>query len=280
MKKNTEVDGYIAHVMNAAATQCRNCEAPLAGARRFCAACGQRVIDGRLTMRHIGHDIVYVLTHADNSVFALMRSLATRPGYVARDYIEGKRKSYIGPVAALVITVGIAGLLTLIFGMQWFAQVDEVPARYVLQEHMNVVIMFQVPLLALLCWLFFWKERLHYAEHLVFAAYTAAFRVLVSGLRRRFRCCGCRGLTTVSFDSLRRVRGLAGQLLRIGGLAVLSAANRAVVSRQGGLRGRRELAQICTIFGLYPFSSHSLQCRIPDGLRRISQTYRILSTCP
>ena len=107
-----------------------------------------------------------------------MRSLATRPGYVARDYIEGKRKSYVGPVAALVITVGLAGLVTLIFGMQWFAQVDEVPARYVLQEHMNVVIMFQVPLLALLCWMFFWKEGLHYAEHLVFAAYTAAFRVL------------------------------------------------------------------------------------------------------
>ena len=53
--------------MNAAATQCRNCKAPLSGARRFCAACGQRVIEGRLTMRHIGHDIVYVLTHADKA---------------------------------------------------------------------------------------------------------------------------------------------------------------------------------------------------------------------
>ena len=89
--------------------------------------------------------------------------------------------------------------------MQWFAQIDEVPARYVLQENMNVVIMFQVPLLALLCWMFFWKERLHYAGTPVCGVHSCLPR-FVSGLRRDSAAVAARP-DNRDFDSLQRIRG-------------------------------------------------------------------------
>jgi hypothetical protein len=39
-----------------------------------------------------------------------------------------------------------------------------------------------MPILAGWCALLFWKDRLNYAEHLVLAAYSSGFRILVLGL--------------------------------------------------------------------------------------------------
>ena len=43
-----------------------------------------------------------------------------RPGHVAREYVEGKRKKYFGPFAFLVITVGLASLVVALTGVEWF----------------------------------------------------------------------------------------------------------------------------------------------------------------
>ena len=82
---------------------CRNCDTALAPEHKFCVSCGQRTdIGPRLTMREISHDIVHAITHADHSIFALVRSLLTRPGHVAREYVAGQRKRHFGPRAATV----------------------------------------------------------------------------------------------------------------------------------------------------------------------------------
>jgi hypothetical protein len=165
------------------ADACRNCGAPFAAGQNFCGACGQRTnIAPRLTMREIGHDLVHAITHADHSIFALVRALLTRPGHVARDYIEGRRKRHFGPFAFLVISVSLASAVILLSGVEWFSPFRHGHAGDVLQRHINLVILVQAPLLAAICAAFFRGARRSFAEHLVLAAYASGFRALFIAL--------------------------------------------------------------------------------------------------
>lgn len=158
---------------------CRNCEAPLAAGQRFCSACGQRTGAQRLTMGGISHDLIHAFTHADHSIFALIKALVLHPGQVARDYIEGRRKRHFGPFGFLVIMVGIATFLIAVLGIDWFTPIKDPRSSGFLRLHINIVILLQMPMLAAWCWLFFRKPKLNYAEHLVLAAYVTGFRVLL-----------------------------------------------------------------------------------------------------
>ena len=129
-------------------------------------------------MGHIAHDFVHALTHVDHSIFALLKALAVRPGHVAREYIEGRRKKYFGPFAFLVLAVGLASFMIVATGVPLLAPITDSGAGGFLQRHINLVILIQMPFLAVCCLLLFWTARLHYAEHLVLAAYTSGFRIL------------------------------------------------------------------------------------------------------
>jgi hypothetical protein len=168
--------------VNAATLQCRNCEAPLAGAQRFCGGCGQKTTPLRLTMGQVTHDFIHALTHVDHSIFALVKALAIHPGRVAREYIDGRRKKHFGPLAFLMIAVGIASFMIVVTGVQFFSPIRDTGPAGFLQRHINLVILIQMPILAGWCALFFRSEELHYAEHLVLAAYSSGFRILVLGL--------------------------------------------------------------------------------------------------
>jgi hypothetical protein len=166
-----------------ASARCRNCESALAPAQKFCGYCGQRTdLAPRLTMREISHDIIHALTHADHSIFSLVRALVTRPGHVAREYVDGRRKRHFGPWAFLLITVGLASAVILATGVEWFRPFSRSHAADVLQRHINLVMLVQMPVLAAFCALLFRRDRLNYAEHLVLAAYTSGFRQLYLAL--------------------------------------------------------------------------------------------------
>ena len=100
MRKAPEVEATDTALAGSETTRsCANCDGPLAAEHRFCAYCGQRAGHARLTMRDISRDFLHALTHADHSVFALVKALSWRPGHVAREYIGGKRKKAKGPAA-------------------------------------------------------------------------------------------------------------------------------------------------------------------------------------
>jgi hypothetical protein len=158
---------------------CLNCGTGFDGGQRFCGSCGQRTdISRQLTLRDIGQDLLHAITHADHSIFALINALATRPGTVAREYTEGKRKRHFGPFAFLLITVGLASAIILVSGVEWFSPYGHGYADDLLQRHVNLVILVQMPLLALFCAALFRSDRRSGAEHLVLAAYASGFHAL------------------------------------------------------------------------------------------------------
>lgn len=79
-------------------SNCHNCEHPIDAAFTYCPGCGQKTDTRRLRMLEIIGDFWTQLTDIDRGFFTLIRSLAVRPGIVAREYIEGKRKKHFGPL--------------------------------------------------------------------------------------------------------------------------------------------------------------------------------------
>jgi len=86
-------------------TLCLNCGAPLAG--RYCSECGQRhhdlpIHDFWQFVREATED----LTHADSRLWRTVFALLFRPGFLTREFLDGRRARYLPPVRLyLVVSV-------------------------------------------------------------------------------------------------------------------------------------------------------------------------------
>ena len=76
--------------------QCLNCDAPISGA--FCANCGQRAVPPSPTIRELAGDAFAELSGWDGKLAESFRSLMRRPGELTRQWIDGKRVSFITPL--------------------------------------------------------------------------------------------------------------------------------------------------------------------------------------
>ncbi len=81
---------------------CKNCGNTFEG--KFCSNCGQTADIHRVTFKHFFHELFHAFTHADKGIFLLAKALAFRPGHVAREWLDGKRKRYFNPLSFLVLT--------------------------------------------------------------------------------------------------------------------------------------------------------------------------------
>jgi Protein of unknown function (DUF3667) len=73
---------------------CRNCAKEFAEGHIFCAYCGQKAVANELSVREVLCDFWF---NSMRPVLVLVQALLVRPGYVARAYVEGKRKRVLGP---------------------------------------------------------------------------------------------------------------------------------------------------------------------------------------
>jgi hypothetical protein len=143
-------------------------------------------------MREILYDFWHALAHMDRSVWALVLMLLKRPGRVARDYVDGKRKRYFGPFAFLVVVVGIASATLHMSAQKSFviASIGSPMPNAALEasataavgrafeRNMNVVFLLEAPILAAFSRLIYRGYAINFAEHLVLASYTSGMRSL------------------------------------------------------------------------------------------------------
>jgi hypothetical protein len=80
---------------------CLNCGAERIGA--YCQTCGQHHLDGRITFRLLWREFTERFLKLERGLFGTVRGMTTRPGGVARDYVEGQRRRYINPMSYLII---------------------------------------------------------------------------------------------------------------------------------------------------------------------------------
>lgn len=81
---------------------CLNCGTALLGSH--CHACGQAAHVHR-TLGAFFHDLLHGVFHFEGKIWRTLPLLAWRPGRLTREYIDGRRASYVSPIALFLFVV-------------------------------------------------------------------------------------------------------------------------------------------------------------------------------
>jgi hypothetical protein len=81
---------------------CLNCATPLVGPH--CHQCGQHGHVHR-TLGAFFHDLLHGVFHFEGKIWRTLPLLAWQPGRLTREYIDGKRASYVSPIALFLFVV-------------------------------------------------------------------------------------------------------------------------------------------------------------------------------
>jgi hypothetical protein len=115
---------------------CLNCGASLTGP--FCAACGQPDVEMNVTLRGILAELVADVLNWDSRFVTSVRQLLLKPGFLTREYLEGRRARHVPPFRLFLLgsvlflaAVGITGShLVVRAGVQVPAAADSVAAGH------------------------------------------------------------------------------------------------------------------------------------------------------
>lgn len=157
---------------------CKNCEHLLRPEDKFCPQCGQSAKTKRLKIKQVRKDVLKKFLHTDTGIVYLTAALAIRPGVVAQEYFEGKRKKYYDPLKYLTLCVGISALITAYFDLMSTGSGYDNPVSAFVARHINLIFFLSVPLAAFYSWLLFLKKGYNYAEHLALHAFLGGFRTV------------------------------------------------------------------------------------------------------
>lgn len=83
-------------------TACLNCGTPLIGPH--CHSCGQAAHVHR-SLGAFFHDLLHGVFHFEGKIWRTLPLLAWRPGRLTREYIDGRRASYVSPIALFLFSV-------------------------------------------------------------------------------------------------------------------------------------------------------------------------------
>ena len=165
---------------------CPNCQYILAKTDLYCPSCGQKARLPRITTREVVANIIHSFTDT-RGLWHLIRNLVKQPGRVARDFVTGKRNRYFPPFSFLILVVGLTSLLlgeTQVISHQTdhsASNKDNLVGEF-MDNHANLIIFLNVPILAFYNFLLFRKARFYFAEHLVMTAFTSGMKSIVFSL--------------------------------------------------------------------------------------------------
>ena len=112
---------------------CHNCGTAFSD--NFCPRCGQRAEVGRVGWDSLKENIVLLWGLDSRSLSYTLFQLLTRPGYLVRDYISGRRQVSFPPVKMLVI----ASLFMVIFESVFHLENEVVSIHFNIPEIDNVI---------------------------------------------------------------------------------------------------------------------------------------------
>ena len=81
---------------------CLNCGTETTG--RYCPACGQENIEPKQTVWHLVTHFFSDITHFDGKFFSTVKDLFIKPGFLSKEYMIGRRASYLDPIRMYIFT--------------------------------------------------------------------------------------------------------------------------------------------------------------------------------
>lgn len=92
---------------------CLNCNYVVE--KRFCPNCGQENTDTRKTFYHLFVHFFEDLTHYENAFWKTIKNLLLRPASLTKEYLSGKRLSYLAPVRLYIFISFVTFFLISVF---------------------------------------------------------------------------------------------------------------------------------------------------------------------
>lgn len=89
---------------------CLNCNHVVE--KRYCSNCGQENIDSRKSFYELFVHFFEDLTHYENAFWKTIKNLITKPASLTKEYLSGKRMSYLAPIR-LYIFISFVTFLTI-----------------------------------------------------------------------------------------------------------------------------------------------------------------------
>ena len=81
---------------------CLNCGTTVIG--KYCHACGQENIEPKESVWHLISHFFSDITHFDGKFFTSLKDLVLRPGFLSKEYMNGRRASYLNPIRMYLFT--------------------------------------------------------------------------------------------------------------------------------------------------------------------------------
>ncbi len=106
--------------------RCANCSEVLTG--QYCGQCGQRALDRFISLWELLRDAVGDLFELDSRLWRTLIPLATRPGHLTVDYLEGRRARYMPPFRSYLVLSLIFFVVAFFDPQQEFGILAEAPA--------------------------------------------------------------------------------------------------------------------------------------------------------
>lgn len=160
---------------------CKNCGADLNGP--YCSQCGQKRIDGRITVKDMISQLFLTLTNVERGFLYTTRQLFVAPGKAIREYLSGATRKYYHPLRFFFIWMGAVVIIGLWLGFydaqnenmsQWNfgpQDPDTIARQKKIMEwtkkFLNIIPLFLIPFQSLISKRLFRKSGFNYAENLV-----------------------------------------------------------------------------------------------------------------
>lgn len=185
---------------------CRNCGAGFTG--NYCNQCGEKVYSEHdKTLSHVFEEVVHFFTHFDSKFLKTFWLIFAKPGFVSKEFCEGKRKSYYSPVNLFLLGIFIYLLAPQIQGMNislgnhisnnrslgikyslnWALHKLEKPGmtEAILVENFNhlsqklakILLLVLLPLSALFLRLIFWNKKRLFFDHFILSSEFNSFNL-------------------------------------------------------------------------------------------------------
>lgn len=176
---------------------CRNCGTSLPAGAGFCPACGQSVREVSRPWLGFAREALDEMFDLDGRMMRTMRLLLTRPGFLTRAYLDGRRVAYTPPIRMyLLISLGFFLLLPMILP----AESAVYPGHRFSVDLYSKAMFLLLPVFAVLLKLFY--RRFFYIDHLVFSVHLFSAMFIV-------------------FAPLLSIETLADRYLWVGGIQLL-----------------------------------------------------------
>ena len=88
---------------------CLNCGTEVIG--HYCHNCGQENIEPKESVWHLVSHFFEDITHFDGKVFTSLKDLILKPGFLSKEYVIGRRASYLNPIRMYLFTSAIFFLI-------------------------------------------------------------------------------------------------------------------------------------------------------------------------